>query len=125
MNKEELIRNRTPYAYYNLSDMVRIKNHMEYLSNILGQEITGFPTWDYVSVPTQSEFQEILNNIQLLRNKGHILSTTPNVPIVIGYNYSSANNVEQILYDLELLIENVLLCYKLSGTFYSGEGLVL
>jgi hypothetical protein len=125
MNKDELIKNRTIYSYYNKSDIDRIKDHMLYLSGVLDQEITILPNWGINSVPTQAEFQILLNNLQLLRNKGQKLSTTPTIPSTSKFNYISANHIEQILYDLELLIDNLEICYKISGTFYSGENLVL
>lgn len=127
-DKNDLIFNRSligdKYPYYNISDVRRINEHLAYLSEHYGTSNTS-PAWDPSVVPNKSDFQKMLDSVKRVRDVGVRLSTTPPVPSTVGYDYRRANDVEQILYDLELLIDNVYECYKYSGTFASGQEVVL
>lgn len=128
VDKQNLIFNREVvdgiYPRGSFTDVERIKQHLEYLTSHFGV-LDECPIWDINNPPTQSDFQRMLNTVKRVRAAGVKLSSTPQVPSVVGYDYASANRVEQILYDLELMIDNVLESYKYSGTFYSGQEVVL
>lgn len=127
-DKNELVFDRAPvgdvYPRYNISDLQRINEHIAYLSDHYGV-LDLSPAWARDIVPAQADMQNMLDTVKRLRNAGIKLSTTPLVPSVIEYDFESANDVEQILYDLELLIDNVIECYKYSGTFVAGQEVVL
>lgn len=107
--------NLTAKGYYNLSDLERITEWVEFLSNEfgLGLTATGYSLGDLIDIA------ELLANVAAIR-AGHNWSFTPAVPSATAWNYVKANNVEQILYDANLWETNRVAGYRYCGTFTCG-----
>ena len=109
------VANLTAKGYYNLSDLERITEWIDFLSGAfgLGLSATDYTLGDLVDIA------ELLANIAAIRT-GHTWSWTPTTPTAAAWNYVKANNVEQILYDANLWETNRVAGYRYCGTFYSG-----
>ena len=122
--KQQDILNKTKKSYYNVNDLTRINDWIKLLSDYLGLDLQT-ETYTLGQVITLNNINLILNNIQTLRNNWYIANDTPYTPIASGYNYQSANNVEKILSDLNDFKISVESDFKYSGTFNSGQEVIL
>ena len=109
------VANLTAKGYYNLSDLERITEWVEFLSDEfgLGLSATDYTFGDLVDI------SEVLANVAAIRAV-HSWSFTPAVPSATAWNYVKANNVEKILADAELWRANKIAGYRYCGTFSAG-----
>lgn len=109
------VANLTAKGYYNLSDLERITEWVEFLSDEfgLGLTATGYSLGDLIDI------SELLANVAAIRAV-HSWSFTPAVPSATAWNYVKANNVEKILADAELWRANKIAGYRYCGTFTCG-----
>lgn len=77
-------------------------------------------TWGGNDIFNVDEFQRILDNTNVLRQAFFIYKATPNTPPV-SYYFEDINALEKILYDLDVMINDVKSLYRECGTFYCGE----
>jgi hypothetical protein len=74
------------------------------------------------SVPTVADMNRYLNNVRVIRSAFATLGTTPYAPqSMVGLTYKGANDIEQILVDVDRLLENMMSVWFFSGDLYSGE----
>ena len=103
----------------------RIENKQEELKNLFNDmgywntPITN-KVWGENNIFNIDEFQRILDNTNILRNAFFTYKNTPNTPPV-SYHYNDINALEKILYDLDVMINDVKSHYRECGTFESGE----
>ena len=116
--------NKTKKSYYNVDDLTRINDWIKLLSDYLGLGLV-IETYSLGQIITLNNINLILNNIQTLKDNWYVANDTPYTPIANGYNYKSANDVEKILSDLNDFMVSVESDFKFSGTFYSGEEVIL
>jgi hypothetical protein len=109
------VANLTAKGYYNLSDLERITEWVEFLSDELGLGLTatGYSLGNLIDI------SELLANVAAIRAV-HNWSFTPAVPSATAWNYVKANNVEKILADAELWRANKIAGYRYCGTFSAG-----
>lgn len=122
-----LIFNRTQAnpGYYNLEDFQRIKQYIDILSGRLDY----VPVWngfnDRDRVPNTTALQEMLTDVEGIRSRYYLLSSTPQTPTVTSFStaqaWRSANAVERILYNKNNLINSTDYLVRYSGTFRAGE----
>lgn len=77
--------------------------------------------WDYSEFFKQEYFDRILNNVKILRKAFFIYKHTPDMPDNNYRKYQTINDVEKIIYDLDVMINDVKSHYRECGTFESGE----
>ena len=103
----------------------RIETKQEELKNLFN-DISYWNTpitnkvWDENDIFNVNEFQRILDNTNVLRNAFFVYKDTPNTP-PISYHYNDINALEKILYDLDVMINDVKSHYRECGTFECGE----
>lgn len=103
----------------------RIENKQEELKNLFNDmgywdtPITN-KVWEATQIFNVDDFQRILDNTNVLRNAFFTYNNTPNTP-PISYHYNDINALEKILYDLDVMINDVKSHYRECGTFESGE----
>jgi hypothetical protein len=103
----------------------RIENKQEELKNIFNDmgywntPITN-KVWGENNIFNVDEFQRIIDNTNVLRQAFFVYNATPNTPPV-SYHYNDINAIEKILYDLDVMINDVKSHYRECGTFESGE----
>ena len=108
-----------------INTLNRIENKQEELKNLFNEigywntPITN-KTWGENDIFNVDEFQRILNNTNILRQAFFVYKATPNTP-PISYYWDDINALEKILYDLDVMINDVKSNYRECGTFESGE----
>lgn len=76
--------------------------------------------WGENDIFNVDEFQRIIDNTNVLRLAFFVYKDTPSTP-PISYHYNDINALEKILYDLDVMINDVKSRYKRCGTFRCGE----
>lgn len=108
-----------------INTLNRIENKQEELKNLFNDmgywntSITN-KTWGENNIFNEDEFQRILDNTNVLRQAFFIYKATPNTP-PISYYWDDINALEKILFDLDVMINDVKSNYRECGTFESGE----
>ena len=108
-----------------INTLNRIENKQELLKGLFEEigywniPITN-KMWGENDIFNVDEFQRILDNTNVLRQAFFVYKATPNTP-PISYHYNDINALEKILYDLNLMINDVKNHYRECGTFESGE----
>ena len=108
-----------------INTLNRIESKQEELKNLFNDmgywntPITN-KTWGENDIFNTDEFQRILDNTNVLRQAFFVYKATPNTP-PISYYWDDINALEKILYDLDVMINDVKSLYRECGTFESGE----
>lgn len=98
---------------------------LKYLFNDMGYwntNISNYPWeyWEYTDIFDVVNFQRIIYNLNVLRDAFFVYKDTPNTPPV-SYHYNDINALEKILYDLDVMINDVKANYRYCGEFECGE----
>ena len=96
-------------------DLKGILNDMGYWNTPITNKV-----WGENDIFNVVDFQRIIDNTNVLRNAFFIYKDTPNTP-PISYHWQDINALEKILYDLDVMINDVKSHYRECGTFESGE----
>ena len=121
------VENKTDKGFYNASDLNRVGAAVEYIAGrftALGYAcpVTVKKDWLTTDAPTASQMEAYRQNIVTLRGQIAVMASTPEAPAsMAGMNYVKANNIEQILLDLDALITNITKSWCFSGEVYAGE----
>lgn len=123
----EDVANKTTKGFYNATDLNRVGAAVEYVAGRLQALGYNCPVsvkkdWSESDTPTASQMEAYRQNIVTLRRQIAVLRTTPETPDTIRQlNYIRANNIEQILLDLDALIDKLMKSWYFSGELYAGE----
>ena len=112
---------------YNYTDMNRVESAVEYVANKLTE--AGYyiapvvkKTWAVTSKPTVDDIKRYMKNVADTRATLATFSTTPEAPTTAKkLTYQMANDIEQILLDVDDLIGRMVSAYFYSAELYSGE----
>ena len=121
------VENETDKGFYNASDLNRVGAAVEYIAGrftALGYDcpVTVKKDWLTSDAPTASQLETYRQNIVTLRSRIAVMASTPEAPAsMAGLNYVKANNIEQILLDLDALLTNITKSWYSSGELYAGE----
>ena len=121
------VANQTDKGFYNASDLNRVGAAVEYIAGrftALGYAcpVTVKKDWLTSDAPTASQMETYRQNIVTLRGQIAVMASTPEAPAsMAGLNYVKANNIEQILLDLDALIDKLIKSWCFSGELYAGE----
>lgn len=121
------VANQTDKGFYNASDLNRVGAAVEYIAGrftALGYAcpVTVKKDWLTTDAPTASQMETYRQNIVTLRGQIAVMASTPQAPAsMAGLNYVKANNIEQILLDLDALIDKLIKSWYFSGELYAGE----
>lgn len=112
---------------YNYTDLNRVEMAVNYLRDYLAQYgyvagIGPLRTWTEKDVPTVGDMQRYLDNVRILRSVLTVFPSTPQVPeSVENFTFTKANQLEQILQDVESLVKNMVAAFIQAGEIYGGE----
>lgn len=111
---------RTQKGLYNVSDIQRINSYIEYLSDVLGLNltVTGVSLGQAL---TCAQMDAILSNINAIRAAWYVADDTPQTPIAVNWDYVKANNIEKILKALDEFYQSTQIDKLYSGTFRAGS----
>lgn len=121
------VANQTDKGFYNASDLNRVGAAVEYIAGrfaALGYAcpVTVKKDWLTTDAPTQRQMETYRQNIVTLRGQIAVMQSTPEAPASIaGLSYVKANNIEQILLDLDALIDKLIKSWYFAGELYAGE----
>lgn len=110
----------TKKGFYNVSDVQRVNSYIEYLSDVLGLNltVTGVSLGQAL---TRAQMDAILNNINAIRAAWYVADDTPITPIAVNWDYQKANDIEKILSALDEFYQSVQIDKLYSGTFRAGS----
>lgn len=123
----EDVLNQTAKGSYNADDLNRVGAAMQYIADrfaAYGYQVSISPKTDwaasgYLSTATAGKY---LADLAVLRAALTVLTSTPNVPPDMdGLTYTEANDIEQILKDIDMLLTNAEMAWYRSGDLYAGE----
>ena len=123
----EDVANKTAKGFYNASDLNRVGAAVQYVAERFaaqGYTVAVRPKTDWLAsdIPTASELETYRQNIAALRGLIAVMPTTPEAPdSMAGLTYTEANDIEQILLDLDALLTNAARAWYQSGEIYAGE----
>lgn len=124
---QEDVDERTTKGHYNASDLNRVAQAMNYIANIFNQRgyhvsIFAKTDWTITDIPTQSQMQQYIADVGTLRSAISVFPSTPAAPSDMeGLSWKEANDIENILHDLDDLLTNMALSWYYSGDLFAGE----
>lgn len=112
-------------GFFTFNTINRIENkqiELKQLLNTLGYLNISIvnKTWALGDDFSESDFQRIIDNENLLRESFFVYSYTPDTP-GISFYFEDINSLEKILYDIENMVDDVKNNYRICGTFECGE----
>lgn len=123
-NEEQDILNRGMLTVQTIN---RIEEKQEELKNLFNEmgywniPIENKHPWYEGYVFDETEFKRIIYNTNVLRGAFFVFKDTPVTP-PMSYYYEDINALEKILYDLDVMIDDVKSHYRECGAFECGEG---
>ena len=111
---------RTQKGFYNVSDVQRVNSYIEYLSDVLGLNLSVEDV-SFGQALTRAQMDAILSNINAIRAVWYVASDTPQTPIAVNWDYVKANNIEKILKALDEFYQSSQIDKIYSGTFRAGN----
>lgn len=113
---------------YAATDMNRVENAVGVLSaqmvelGYLDAPLTVRTNWNMWSVPTRQDMVRYLENVATLRGLMPLYADTPEAPTINQkFNYERANDLEQILLDVDRMITSIPQSWFYAGEIMSGE----
>lgn len=112
---------------YNAADLNRVGNAVNYVAGRLegaGCSVPVNPKIDWLEsdIPTYSDMEIYLNNVEIIRGTLTVPPATPEVPEDMeGLTYEEANDIERILLAVDALITNMINAYFYSNEIVCGE----
>lgn len=125
-NNEDVL-NQTQKGSYNASDLNRVGAAMQYIADRFAShgyhvDISPKTDWTTSDWPTSQSMAKYLADLAALRAALTVLASTPQVPPDMdALTYQEANDIEQILKDIDLLLTNAESAWFYSGDLYAGE----
>ena len=113
---------------YNAADLNRVGEAMNYVADRLRSagydpHISPKTDWKETDWPTPQTMERYLRDVSTLRGLLSQMETTPNVPkSMANLTHLTANDIEQILMDLNDSITRLKAAMFYAGEIYSGEG---
>lgn len=117
---EQDVATGTKKGFYNVSDIQRINSYIEYLSGVLGLNLTVTDVFLGQAL-TRAQIDDIISNVNSIRAAWYVASDTPQTPIAVNWDYAKANNIEKILKALDEFYQSVQIDKLYSGTFRAGH----
>lgn len=123
----EDVAQKTAKGFYNATDLNRVGAAVEYVADWFQARGYDCPVrvkkdWSESDTPTAGQMETYRQNIATLRRQIAVMRSTPETPDTIRQlNYIRANNIEQILVDLDRLLTNIEKSWYFSGELYAGE----
>ncbi len=112
---------------YNYTDMNRVEGAVEYVSRRLTDAGYVFEPvvktdWKMSDLPTKEDMDRYFGNVLKIGSFFKAFPSTPQGATThFNLTYDTANNIEQILLDVGILIENIREAWCYSGDLFSGE----
>lgn len=112
---------------YNASDLNRVGRALAYVAGRLngaGYAVDVAPKTDWAEgdIPTASQLRRYVDDVAAVRAALAVFASTPAAPkSPDGLTWQMANNIEQILIDVDRLLDLMAAAWFHSGDLYAGE----
>ena len=112
---------------YNASDLNRVGAAVAYVAGRLngyGYTVTVNPKqdWTVSDIPTAGQMAAYLRDVAALRGAIAVMDSMPPTPdSASGLTWREANDIEQILLDVDELLTRMAAAWFYSGDLYAGE----
>ena len=113
---------------YNYTDLNRVGAAVAYLQNRLEAEcgitvsVTAKQSWQEQDIPTKSEMDIYLADVEAMRAALPLQFNTPNTPNSMErLTFYAANDIERILTAVENAINRLFPNWRYAGEYYAGE----
>ena len=114
---------------YGAADLNRVGEALNYLRDCLsaasylgGNEFDARADWALGEIPSSAYLSYYLRAVAVIREALAQWKSTPRTPADVGsLDYQDANDIEQILVDIDQLITNMLAARHFCGELYGGE----
>ena len=112
---------------YNASDLNRVGAAVAYVAGRLtgyGYAVSVSPRqdWQVADIPTQESMTAYLADVAALRGAIAVMASTPPTPdSANNLTWQEANNIEQILLDVDELLTRMAAAWFYSGDLFAGE----
>lgn len=113
---------------YNALDLIRVGEAMLYVQSLLADFGYSVPLkvkldWQITDIPTYALMRRYIDDVQALRDVVPLLDTTPPVPESANdLDYTGANNIEQILSDIDYVVHHIFETMFRAGQFDAWSG---
>ena len=114
----------TAKGYYNVQDIERVNEYIEYLSTELGLNLPKVNI-TFGQALTTGILGNIIDNVNELRKAWYVAEDTPATPVPSGWDYNKANAIEKILQHLYDFMVSSKTDNLYSGTFRAGAQIKL
>lgn len=132
---DTLVTDRTPAdvaarnskGTYNHGDLNRVGEALRYLADLLNGygydiQVTAKQDWTENDAPSAGQMAQYLADLAAVRGALAVMEETPPVPETMEkLTWQTANSIEQILRDVDVLLTNMMAAWFYSGEVYSGE----
>lgn len=109
----------------NVSDINRIENNIQFLSDKLSALYycpnVNCKSWDKSGLPNTADVNRIIGNLQKTINAFYRGESAPDVPDNM-LTYTQINAIEENLYSIKNILDEMTLLFRECGTFNCGEG---
>lgn len=111
---------------YNASDLNRVGKAMAYIADRLSEigvvvSVSGKQDWQMTDIPTKDSLAYYLSDVGKIRNALAVSDETPTLPDdMIGLTWQEANDIEQILLDIDGIITLIMRSWMYAGEVYAG-----
>jgi len=111
---------------YNYTDLNRVEEAVAYVSERLNEfgYLPFLPTtrnWSAGDIPNTSDLSRCFGNVAQLRRAITVWASTPYAPNANSFGANEANDLEQILVDVDLVLTRISQAWFYSGDLYSAE----
>lgn len=112
---------------YNASDLNRVGSAVEYVAGRFADygyfvDVSPRKDWAMGDIPREADMVKYLSEVEQLRSLVSVLPTTPETPGDMEcLSYMEANNIEQILVDVDKVLETMITTFVLCGEAICGE----
>lgn len=121
------VRLLTDKGIYRVQDLNRVEAAVKYVADRLrargySVETEDRPKWEESDIPDFNQMNRYLSNLNAVRNAAPTFPGTPQAPSDMDMlTYREANDIEQILIDVDRVLDNIEAAWMYSGEIYTGE----
>lgn len=104
----------------NAKDLNRIETNCGIVAENIAV-VVQTKSWERKSIPRASDFERICSNIERIRSSYATLKTTPETPEQPLNTFQKWNDIEKILFDVDMIYRRTTDAFIFCGESYAGE----
>ena len=111
---------------YNYTDLNRVEAAVTYVAERLNEfgylaVVPNTRTWTADDIPVERDLFRYFGNVAMLRDAVAVWASTPEAPSSAGFDANRANDLEQILVDVDMVLTRISQSWFYSGDLYAAE----